>query len=160
MNDNPYVLSRQRRKANLSKEIRSLKPEDTRRHPCYVCGKWQSITHCHHVIEVSELAEWCLNYGFFYALLPVTFVWLCPNHHEWLHRLRDTRKTNEYSEALSADISSEEWEQYLNLEVIEQNMWGEMWARELLVRGIESLSEQHALILARMEKHKKSKEGA
>lgn len=76
-------------KKSLAKQIRTIKPKDNKRRPCYICNRWESITHCHHIVDVSDIAEICLEYGVSPFLLPYHFVWLCPNHHEWWHRLRD-----------------------------------------------------------------------
>lgn len=157
-NDMREKADLQRRKANLTKGIRSMKPEDTTRKPCFICGKWQSITHCHHIVEVHKLVEWCLEHDFLFLFLPVTFVWLCPNHHEWIHRLGDNNNSDARCGELVSDITDAEWEEYLKLEQLERDMYREMYARYWLIEGVKDHHEQRRLILERMDNQKQRKE--
>ena len=47
--------------------------------PCTVCGKYQSVTHAHHVRPLHT------QYGS--PTFTEDFVWLCPTHHEGVHVL-------------------------------------------------------------------------
>jgi hypothetical protein len=120
---------------HLSGKIRKKKPETSDRNPCFICGKWQSITHCHHVVGVGELAKWCEENNVTTDIIPVKFVWLCPNHHEWLHRMSDAKAKNPARAGeLVADITDAEWERYELLESDVSDLWGELWRRQIIVR--------------------------
>jgi hypothetical protein len=157
MNDSQDSPDLQRRKANISKGIRAMKPEDPTRKPCFICSRWQSISHCHHVIEVSRLADFCLEHNFLFLFLPVTFVWLCPNHHEWLHRFDDDGIRDERYDALFADITEAEWQEYMKLRRIREEMFCEMMGRYWLIEGVDDVHEQRKHILERIESKKGQK---
>lgn len=54
-----------------------FKPSD--RQPCWVCGKFQSITQAHHVVPLAE------QYARGFEIPDNEHVWLCPNHHAIAH---------------------------------------------------------------------------
>lgn len=47
--------------------------------PCEVCGKYQAVTHAHHIKPLHT------QYGSLVCIQD--FVWLCPTHHEGVHVL-------------------------------------------------------------------------
>ena len=75
-------------RTKVIKAIRAIKPAETERQDCYICGSFKAITHCHHVVPVSEVANWCIKHDFDAWIFPSVFIWLCPNHHTILHRIR------------------------------------------------------------------------
>lgn len=56
-----------------------LEFEPRAREPCFVCGKFKSITQAHHVVPLAEQFE----HGF--RVADQEHEWLCPNHHVILH---------------------------------------------------------------------------
>ncbi len=49
------------------------------REPCWICGKFKSITQAHHVVPLTSQYD----RGFEYP--DGEYVWLCPNHHTIAH---------------------------------------------------------------------------
>lgn len=96
------------KKQQIIKNIRRDLPfESSPRQPCFICGKYQSITHQHHVVYVSELAQLAIDYDYPWYLLPIRGVWLCPNHHAIVHAINNI--TTERGLELSNDIEDSEW---------------------------------------------------
>lgn len=49
------------------------------RQPCAVCGKYESVTHAHHIKP--------LHTQFKAPSFHEDYVWLCPTHHEGVHQM-------------------------------------------------------------------------
>lgn len=49
--------------------------------PCIVCGKYKSVAHAHHLTPLHT------QYG--KPTFSEEFAWLCPTHHDGVHRLID-----------------------------------------------------------------------
>lgn len=56
--------------------------------PCYVCSKHAEITELHHVVSVSELTKLLNNKDLDLEELETPVVWLCPNCHAYLHKIK------------------------------------------------------------------------
>jgi hypothetical protein len=65
-----------------------LEFEPRAREPCFVCGKFKSITQAHHVVPLGEQ----FDHGF--RVADQEHEWLCPNHHVILHLWIDDRITD------------------------------------------------------------------
>ena len=70
---------------------RLLKAKDLRKshkqkkQPCFICGKHSSITELHHVLSLEDCAAYLNTKAF--NTIEVPTVWLCPNHHAYMHTL-------------------------------------------------------------------------
>lgn len=86
-----------------------------KRQPCFVCGKFQSITHAHHVIPLAA------QYQRGFVLPDSEHEWLCPTHHAILHAMippegeTDPQKIGERVPSEIADADLEEIRKLLDL---------------------------------------------
>ena len=55
----------------------------TKKEPCFICGKHQYICEQHHLNPQKNIKEDIELYGEYRSLL----IWLCPNHHTYIHKL-------------------------------------------------------------------------
>lgn len=69
------------------------------RKPCYICKKYSSISHAHH------LAPLVLQFTYRVIIPMQDFVWLCPTHHELVHAVLQSLISNNGSSLL--DIANE-----------------------------------------------------
>lgn len=59
---------------------------DCKRNNCFICGKHKEIAELHHVIPVSQITA-ILNMGIVELKdISTPVVWLCPNHHAYVHK--------------------------------------------------------------------------
>lgn len=96
-------------KAFWLKFLREAWKVNTPREHCFVCGKYQSITHAHHVIPVAEVAtlftkadvqpEEAMDFR-------MAYIWLCPNHHTIFHLIHNRSMRNILT--LAEDIGEDE----------------------------------------------------
>jgi len=72
------------------------------RKPCFICGDHELITHAHHLYDVAHMANILEIANISPATddLLVEYVWLCPNHHAYWHKIHEKNKSQEviYSE--------------------------------------------------------------
>lgn len=90
-----------------------------KREPCWVCGKFLSITQAHHAIPLTTQYD----RGFKYP--DQSLVWLCPNHHALAHLfiMDDRRSMTEAAfaardrarEHVHSDLSEDEYEKMIQL---------------------------------------------
>lgn len=73
------------------------------RQPCFVCGKYQSITHAHHSSPLS------LQFSYGITSPIQDSVWLCPNHHTLIHATIDFVLSGANSCWFAKDIEINEW---------------------------------------------------
>lgn len=76
----------------IAKARSSFAPSE--RKPCWVCGKFASITQAHHIYPLA--AQW--RFGIHYPIHD--HEWLCPNHHVAVHIL--------ISQALASSLDASE----------------------------------------------------
>ena len=77
-----------------------LKPTD--RGACYVCKKYASLTHAHHVVPLALQAQrdrMTVNHE---------YVWLCPTHHSAVHVFISAGPTATAAIGVAADIPVDE----------------------------------------------------
>jgi len=89
------------------------------REPCWVCGRFKSITQSHHVVPLTT------QYDRGFKLPHHEHVWLCPNHHVMAHMFipsdsrsmapRAMRARDKSAASLNADLSEDEFEKMLEL---------------------------------------------
>jgi hypothetical protein len=89
------------------------------RQPCWVCGKFKSIAHAHHVVPLTAQYD----RGFVYP--DQELVWLCPNHHAMAHLYIPTddrsiapaamRARGRTTGALNGDLTEEEFNRLMEL---------------------------------------------
>lgn len=105
------------REAWIAASRRIYSPGD--RQPCYVCGKFRSITQAHHVIPLTA------QYDRGFKLPDQESVWLCPNHHTMVHLCIPTgersmtvpsiRARSETTSALNEDLTEDEFSKMMEL---------------------------------------------
>ena len=105
------------REAWIAASRRIYSPGD--RQPCYVCGKFRSITQAHHVIPLTA------QYDRGFKLPDQESVWLCPNHHTMVHLYIPTgersmtvpsiRARSETTSALNEDLTEDEFNKMMEL---------------------------------------------
>jgi hypothetical protein len=105
------------REAWIAASRRIYSPGD--RQPCYVCGKFRSITQAHHVIPLTA------QYDRGFKLPDQESVWLCPNHHTMVHLYIPTgersttvpsiRTRSETTSALNEDLTEDEFNKMMEL---------------------------------------------
>lgn len=78
--------------AAISKWIRSIR--NRKRSYCTICNDHAFIVQSHHEPEVAYLAEVVMRFEIYDVPLPIQTVWLCPNHHAYLH-LHKSRRTSD-----------------------------------------------------------------
>lgn len=96
--------------SDYSRLIRDLFPPPKQKEPCWVCGKYKSISHAHHVIPVSEIARLCAGANIPLSLLPqlpIRYIWLCPNHHAIFHAINNQNTWKECACDIDVDEFSE-----------------------------------------------------
>lgn len=97
------------------------KPVDSRQ-PCLICGKYQAITHMHHVIPVSQMSKSLekLNPDAKYltANLKIRYVWLCPNHHALFHKFNGRDGNELWGDARLELIEEIGWDEYKTMQVV------------------------------------------
>jgi hypothetical protein len=143
-------------KGEIIKYIRDLKADDYLREPCFMCGRWRSITHCHHVLSVSALADLCIGNNWHPSWLPIAYVWLCPNHHEWFHRFNDKWSDETRKKELLLDMTREELTAYNKLLQMGEYVGIEMSVRAALVE-CKDFREQMAIMEDYLEAYKPQK---
>lgn len=89
------------------------------RQPCFVCGRFASITQAHHIVPLS------FQYDRGFRIPDNEHVWLCPNHHVMAHLyvMNDDRSMSERAieardgtkAALNTDLSEDEFEKMMDL---------------------------------------------
>lgn len=89
------------------------------RQPCWVCGKFQSITQAHHVVPLVE------QYTRGFAVPDNEHVWLCPNHHAIAHLFiigsdrsfsaAASRARSRRRDPVNRDLSEREFEKMIEL---------------------------------------------
>lgn len=115
-----------------------LKPQ-----PCMVCGKYRSIAHMHHVIPISEMAEYLEKYNvdvFEAVHLNLTVVWLCPNHHALWHK---TRVAGADRAEAFADLSRAELEGFQRIDDIESRAANEFIEFVFGLPGVSPFKERN-----------------
>jgi hypothetical protein len=105
------------REAWIAASRRIYSPGD--RQPCYVCGKFRSITQAHHVIPLTA------QYDRGFKLPDQESVWLCPNHHTMVHlhiptgersmTVPSIRARSETTSALNEDLTEDEFNKMMEL---------------------------------------------
>lgn len=101
------------RLARIANRARLDNPPPAEHEKCFICGKYGSICHWHHVLPVREAAEILGSVGLPSAeivsyvdhMLPM--VSLCPTHHRLFHALEEKDGFYRHRELLH-DLSSEE----------------------------------------------------
>lgn len=59
-----------------------------KKQPCYICSEHELITEQHHVISLNECALLLNRHGKINSF-KTPLIWLCPNHHKYIHILFD-----------------------------------------------------------------------
>lgn len=86
------------------------------RSPCFVCGKYKSLTHAHHLIPLAKQACESIQ------SVDNRHVWLCPTHHSAIHILlgarnvahkKQTTAVRNVATEMSRDCSPDEWQRLL-----------------------------------------------
>lgn len=85
-----YKNGKEKSRAIIMKEIRQL-TKRVEKESCAVCGEHKQISHLHHIIPVSVLADYILHYDLFDVDIPNPVVSLCPNHHAYYHGIESER---------------------------------------------------------------------
>lgn len=69
---------------NIKKQLRKIEKTDT---ACFICGNHSKISHAHHVLPVAEYEKTIAKHNLFDICIPNPIVYLCPNHHYYIHRI-------------------------------------------------------------------------
>jgi len=77
-----------------AKDIRKKHKE--KREKCFICGGHETITELHHIRTLKDCAEE-LEYS---DTVESSRVWLCPNHHRYIHKIFYIRKSRTDKECL------------------------------------------------------------
>ncbi len=89
--------------------------QNTQSDNCFVCGKHQAIAEQHHLIPVRTAAEIAVIE---HKAPVIKLVWLCPNHHRFIHlleRLRHLPFSHEYQHVWLNCLSNNERQAYFQL---------------------------------------------
>lgn len=89
------------------------------REPCWVCGRFKSISQAHHVVPLTAQYD----RGFKYP--DQEHLWLCPNHHTMAHLFIQSesrsitraafRARGKTTDAVLPDLSEDEFEKMMEL---------------------------------------------
>lgn len=116
----PPLSEDERAGLDLNAEMRRLNPPPKRRDTCYVCGKYASICHAHHVPALAEVVG---VFGVVAAqMASIPCVWLCPTHHALWHALHRSPATMKHLESWS-DLSEAEKHAYESLDKFTSKCW-------------------------------------
>lgn len=85
-----------------AKNLRKHRPKCDKGHPCFACGKHPYITHLHHVIPLTEVAD--LFNDHLVEKISIPTVWLCPNCHTYVHWILNN--TNNLKPIVNADTKT------------------------------------------------------
>lgn len=128
-------------KREISIAIRkAYKREEVQRDACYICDKWKEISHFHHVIGVSELTNWSYHEDVLWNFFPITVVWLCPNHHALVHRLRDKGMSMEDKCKMLDHLNMDERDALQQLVELRENDLEKIRFRAAMLRGIRDIA--------------------
>lgn len=64
-----------------------IAPDRKEKENCYVCGEHRTIAQLHHVIPVEQLTKLINMEVVSLHDVSTPVVWLCPNHHAYIHEL-------------------------------------------------------------------------
>ncbi len=71
---------------DVIKQLRGNKPKQ--KESCFICGEHQLVTESHHLFSVAEYADKIIERELFELEIPNPLVFLCPNHHRYLHLVK------------------------------------------------------------------------
>lgn len=74
----------------IRKRIRAASGTKKRK-PCHICKKHEAITHLHHLVPVRRMAVPMMVRRIYSGTIHIPTVWVCPNHHAYLHFLQSIR---------------------------------------------------------------------
>ncbi len=126
--------------------VRRKTPVPPDRQPCFICDKYASLCHGHHVMGCREVAEYCASYEDIRGLpltLPsdVPVVFLCPTHHALWHRLSDAHGPELHASSL-LDLTPDEDNRYAQLDRLYRSFKEELIAR--LEQALRAYKEELA----------------
>lgn len=125
LNSTDSTPEKQLNKREVVKRLREITPAKTRE-ACFVCGRYKAITHLHHLVTVSEMADFIIRHSLYSVRVYLPTVWLCPNHHAILHAIYSNKSTDDKVDALR-ELSEGERMKYHEIEqLIDYNKLGEM----------------------------------
>lgn len=74
------IEAKQQRNRALAAARTAFRP--SKKEPCGVCGRYQSLAQAHHIYPLSEQVDNGVDE------IDHAYVWLCPTHHAVVHRMR------------------------------------------------------------------------
>lgn len=112
----------------IIKRLREITPKSERQ-DCFVCGRFKCVAQQHHLLPVSEMADFVMKHSLFDTQLYIPTVWLCPNHHAIWHIISRQHMDDRTLEAFQS-LAEDEIKRYDELDrMVDTNKIVEMLER-------------------------------
>ena len=119
----------------VKRTVRRRNPGPKQRRPCFVCGRFRSITQSHHLVEVWRVASVLRAMAIYDWAPEIPVVSLCPNHHAIWHTMNRGREA--WPPDLYADVPDAEVDRLVEVSELKDEAWEQVWSavrREFLAR--------------------------